>query len=301
MEKIKNEAKRQVIGKYTIEGILGKGGMGTVYLVTDGNLHMTRAMKELYCHDENGAEWKKRSLEAEVSVLKQTDHPMLPKVIDLFHQGDAAYLVMEYLEGMTLEQYLKENQKASEKDTVKWGIQLAEALAYLHSRKPPILYLDMKPANVILRKDGVLKLTDFGAALTDWRGMESGQYLGTPGYAPQEQMQGGSVSKESDVYALGATLYHLITGVSPALLRGASGRRPVREWDITISVGLARVIERAMAQKPQDRYCDMDSMRQELAHAWAASGRRRRSFILEHRKNLLYTQKESAGLYPYVN
>lgn len=287
-----------VIGKYEIERVIGKGGMGTVYRVLDQNLQMPRAMKELLYHNEKESAWKRKSLEAEICVLKQTDHPMLPKIIDLFHMPDASYLIMEYIEGMTLEEYIKENQKAAEEDAVKWGIQLADVLSYLHRLKPPVLYLDMKPSNIILRSDGVLKLIDFGAALTDWRGMEQGQYMGTPGYAPPEQIQGGSVDMRTDVYALGATLYHLVTGVSPALQNCSV--RTVREWDITLSAGLERVISKAAALNPKERYWDAGRMKQELEHVDAPTRRRRRNFIIEYKKNLLYTEKATTGLYPYV-
>lgn len=286
------------IGKYRIKGVIGKGGMGTVYLAIDENLRMPRAIKELSFQHEQGDAWKRKGLEAEINVLKQADHPMLPKIIDLFHAQDASYLIMEYIEGTTLEEYLRKNQCAAEEEAVCWGIRLADVLFYLHSLQPPVLYLDMKPSNIILRKDGKLKLTDFGAALTDWRGRENGQYMGTPGYAPPEQMQGGSVDVRTDIYALGATLYHLVTGISPSLQDCSV--KTVREWNITISTGLERIIGKAAAKEPRERYCSALQMKRELEHVNVREQRRGRNFVIEYRKNLLYTEKETAGLYPYV-
>lgn len=248
--------------KYEFIRTLGRGGTGTVYLVKDKNLQICRAVKEITYGNEQEALWKKQSLEAEVNILKQTDHPMLPKIMDLFHTEQASYLVMEYIEGMSLEEYIRRNGKVSEKQAVCWGILLTEVLSYMHHLQPPVLYLDMKPANVIVRRDNSVKLIDFGAAVTDWREAADKQYMGTRGYAAPEQEKGGSVDMRTDVYAVGATLYQLVTGISPALQRQRT--RTVREWDATISRELESIISRAMCEKPKGRYCSMEEMRKKL-------------------------------------
>lgn len=284
-------------GKYRVKRVIGKGGMGTVYLAWDENLQMFRAIKEIVYEKEEEAIWKKKSLEAEVRVLKQADHPMLPKIIDLLHTESVSYMVMEYMEGQTLEEYIKQNKKATERQCIEWGIQIADVLAYLHQLKPPLLYLDMKPANVILRKDGALKLIDFGAVVSDWRGQEVGQYMGTPGYASAEQIQGGGVDVRSDIYALGATLYHLATGVSPALQ--ACQNRSIREWDITLSCDLEEVIGKATERDASERYQTMEEMKEALRCVGEIGRGRRKNFIIGYEKNVIYTEKKIAGLYLY--
>lgn len=286
-----------IVGRYKVEQMIGKGGLGTVYLVWDENLQIFRAMKEITYKNAKEAEWKKKSLEAEVSVLKQADFPMLPKIMDFFHEKNTSYIVMEYIEGQTLEEYIRQNQKATEDKAIQWGGQIADALAYLHHLQPPVLYLDMKPANVILRKDGSLKLIDFGAAISKWRGMECGQYMGTSGYAPPEQIQGGSVDVRTDIYALGATLYHLVTGVSPILQPCNS--RSIREWDITLSSGFEDVIEKATQLDARERYQTMDEMKDALVHSHVKRWRKKKSFIIGYEKNIIYTEKKMVGLYPY--
>lgn len=288
-------------GKYEIVRTIGKGGTGTVYLVTDRNLQMFRAMKEIAYNGADAA-WKKKSLEAEIDVLKRAEHPMLPRIVDLFHTQDASYIILEYIDGVTLEDYMRQGGKVTQEQAVAWGIALADVSDYLHRLQPPVLYLDMKPSNIMLRKDGTLKLIDFGAAFTGWREQEQSQYMGTPGYAAPEQTESGSVDVRTDIYALGATLYHLVTGVSPALQKHEI--RNVREWDITISPALEKVITRAMSQKPKERFSSASEMAEALQNVhnrkwrdlFLAKRTVRKNFIICHKKNLIYTEKESVGL-----
>lgn len=284
-------------GKYCVERVIGKGGMGTVYLVWDENLQMYRAIKEIVYERNEKAGWKRRCLEAEVRILKQADHPMLPKIIDLLHTEAASYVVMEYIEGQTLEEYIRQNIKATEKQCIEWGIRLADVLVYLHELKPPVLYLDMKPANVILRRDGTLKLIDFGAAISVWGRPESEQCMGTPGYAPVEQVQCGRVDVRTDIYALGATLYHLVTGVSPALQ--VCQNRSIREWDITLSCDLEEVIGKATKREKGERYHTMQEMKEALKSIGEIRWCKQKNFIIGYEKNIIYTEKKMVGLYPY--
>jgi serine/threonine protein kinase len=214
--------------RYCIVGLIGAGGMGAVYLADDQRLKGRRcAVKEQVIYDPALAETAQKQFEQEASILARLDHPGLPKVSDYFSDdpGHRDYLVMDYVPGQNLEQLIKQAHRKGEfldaETVLKWIDQLCDILIYLHSRSPMVLHRDIKPANIKLTPDNRLKLVDFGLAKPfdphDPRTITGLQGLGSLPYTPIEQYLGhmGHTDVRSDLYALGATCYHLLTSQAP--------------------------------------------------------------------------------------
>ena len=152
-------------GKYEILKEVGRGGMSVVYLAMDNRLNKQWAVKEIKRKGTNSEnQIVVQSLLSEANLMKRLDHPNLPRIVDIIENGQTIYIVMDYIEGEPLDKILKKKGAQPEAAVIEWGIQLAEVLDYLHTRKPPIIYRDMKPANVMLKPDGNIKLYDFGIA-----------------------------------------------------------------------------------------------------------------------------------------
>lgn len=208
-------------GRYAILEVVGRGGMGTVYRALDNRLDLTVAVKEMIERDipKDEREIAVRQFEREAKLLGQLSHPNLPRVTDFFVEDDHCYLIMEFVEGRTLDSFMRERpgQPLPLLDVLDWGIALADVLAYLHSQDPPIVFRDLKPANIMLQADGTLKLIDFGIARRFQAGLTKDTLLyGSPGYSPPEQYGRGQTDPRSDLYALGASLHHMATGRDPA-------------------------------------------------------------------------------------
>ena len=147
--------------------------------------------------------------------MKDLDYPAFPRIVDIIETEDCLYLVMDYIEGQTLEQVLKEQGPQDERIVAEWAIEICKALSYLHSQNPPIVYRDMKPSNIIRKPDGNLKIIDFGTARVFNSEKDNDTIaLGTKGFAPPEQYSGRTDAR-SDIYALGMTMKYLITGINP--------------------------------------------------------------------------------------
>jgi serine/threonine-protein kinase len=207
--------------RYAIQEIIGRGGMGTVYRALDRRLDTVVAVKEMidrHTGDEE-REIAVRQFEREAKLLAQLSHPNLPRVTDYFVQDDRWYLIMEYVVGRTLEKVLTDanGKPLPVKEVLTWGIQLADVLSFLHGQTPPIVFRDLKPANIMLQDDGVIRLIDFGIARRFQDGATKDTLLyGSPGYSPPEQYGRSQTDARSDLYALGATLHHLATGRDPS-------------------------------------------------------------------------------------
>ena len=206
-------------GKYEILKEVGKGGMSRVYLAMDQRLNKQWAVKEIQKRgrDENN-EYVIQSAIAEANLIKSLDHPSIVRITDIIENDDVIYIVEDYIEGETLASILKREGEQPQERVIEWAIQLCEALQYLHSRTPAIIYRDMKPGNVMLRPEGTIKIIDFGIAREyKAENLEDTTCLGTRGYAAPEQFGGkGQTDARTDIYCLGATLYHLLTGKNPA-------------------------------------------------------------------------------------
>ena len=246
-------------GKYEILKEIGRGGMSIVYLARDNRLNKQWAVKEIKNDGTKSIQTLLKGLEREANILRDVDHPVLPRIVDIINSRGTIYVVMDFIEGTNLADTLKTEGAQDQEDVIEWGRELASALDYLHSMDPPIIYRDMKPANVMLRPEGDVKLIDFGTAKEYT--VESNAdttALGTRGYAAPEQFgdaQGRGIYKtdaRTDIYNLGATMYHMVTGMNPC--EPPYEIRPIRSWNPALSAGLEQIIMKCTQPNPEDRY-----------------------------------------------
>lgn len=206
--------------RYKITKKLGEGGMARVYEVRDVANSRRYAVKEIEERFSDSAD-RERALSqfhGEIALLVKLAHPNIPKVVDYFSEPMSHFMVMEFIEGSDLDRLLRNRGAAfPEKTVIRWGIQLCRVLHYLHIQKPPVIFRDIKPSNVILTSDGRMVLVDFGIARIFKAYKSSDTYaMGTEGYAaPEQYLGGGQTDPRSDIYALAATLYHLATNEAP--------------------------------------------------------------------------------------
>ena len=241
-------------GKYKILNVVGKGGMSVVYLAMNERANKQWAIKEVRKDGMQSFEVVKQNLVAETDLLKKLNHPHLPSIIDVIDCDDTFLIVMDYIEGNPLSKALETSGAQNQDDVIEWAKQLCDVLGYLHSRKPPIIYRDMKPSNVMLKPDGNVMLIDFGTAREfKYSSVADTTCLGTQGYAAPEQFGGhGQTDARTDIYCLGATMYHLVTGHNPAT--PPYEMSPIRQWNPMLSSGLEEIILKCTQRNPEDRY-----------------------------------------------
>ena len=251
-------------GKYEILKEIGRGGMSIVYLAMDKHLNKQWAIKEIR-KKGNGKndEIVVNSLLAEANMMKKLDHPSLPRIVDIIDNGITIYVVMDYIEGESLDKILNEYGAQPEELVIAWAKQLCDALSYLHGQKPSIIYRDMKPANVMLKPEGNIKIIDFGIAREyKEQSLADTTVLGTKGYAPPEQYS-GQTDPRSDIFALGMTMHHLLTGVDP---RGGEPYAPVRQWNPDLTEGIEVIIDRCVEPAAENRYQSCADLLYDLEH-----------------------------------
>jgi serine/threonine-protein kinase len=269
--------------RYKIVELVGQGGMGAVYRAEDTRLRgRTCAIKEVIPNQED-EEFEQTSAQfyREASTLARLDHPNLPKVSDYFTDGGREYLVMDFVPGHDLRELVNEARREgrflSEAQVLGWIEQLSDALAYLHNLEPPVLHRDIKPSNIKLTPTGAIKLVDFGLVklllADDMRTVTVVQGRGTVQYTPLEQYGGdtGYTDVRSDIYALGATLYHLLSGQAPVdakqrFLKPGS-LVPLHEINPDVSTRTERTVMQCMAMHPSDRPASIMEVRQLLLDA----------------------------------
>ena len=251
-------------GKYEILREIGRGGMSVVYLAMDTHLNKQWAVKEIRKKGSGrNDEIVVNSLLAEANLMKRLDHPSLPRIVDIIDNGVTIYVVMDYIEGESLDKILAEYGAQPEEKVINWAMQIADALSYLHGQKPPIIYRDMKPANVMLKPEGNIKIIDFGIAREyKEQNLADTTVLGTKGYAPPEQYS-GQTDPRSDIYALGMTMHHLLTGADP---RSGEAYAPVRQWNPEISEGMEIIIDRCVQPAAENRYQSCADLIYDLEH-----------------------------------
>lgn len=240
-------------GKYEILKEIGHGGMSTVYLAMDKNLNKQWAVKEIRKNGNDANDLSVvNSLQAEADLMKKLDHPALPRIVDIINDAETICIIMDYIEGETLEKIISEYGAQPEETVIGWAMQLCDALQYLHSQKPPIIYRDMKPANVMLNPEGNLKVIDFGIAREyKEKSLADTTTLGTRGYCPPEQY-GKQTDARSDIYALGMTMHHLLTGQDPRL--PGYEYASIRQYRSELSSSLERIVDKCVAIDPENRY-----------------------------------------------
>ena len=242
-------------GKYEILREVGKGGMSVVYLAMDRRLNKQWAIKE-FRKDKDDAS-KQVALKAlldEANLMKKLDHPTLPRIVDIIDENQSVYVIMDYIEGESLNKVLDAYGAQPQEAVIEWAKQLSDVLDYLHTQNPPVIYRDMKPANIMLKPDGTVRLIDFGIA-REYKEGKAGdtEAIGTRGYAAPEQFGGrGQTDARTDIYSLGVTLYHLVTGKNPA--EPPYEIYPIRHWDESLSTGLEWLIQKCTQLNPADRF-----------------------------------------------
>ncbi len=261
------QVTRVINGRYELLTQIGEGGMSRVFVARDLVLNKMWAAKEIKRTDDTSLRSLiAQSIVTEANMIKRFDHPAIPRIVDIIDEEGTLFVIMDLIEGKTLEDVASSQGPQNEDTVVDWALQLCDVLEYLHQRTPPVIYRDMKPSNVMLKPNGLLELVDFGIA-REYRGdgtsvnaaVSDTSQLGTRGFAPPEQYGGGGqTDARSDVYALGATLYTLLTGKNPA--EPPYSILPVRQVIPELSLGIESIIATATQPDPDDRYQDCAQM-----------------------------------------
>ncbi len=304
----------QKLGKYRIIKSLGQGGEGRVYLAEDESLGRQVAVKRLWEKEKQRGEQSKESggrdgepverdgesgeqdggerIKAEAAFLRDLRHPMLPVVYELLCE-DGWFLVMEFIEGISLHNYIEKQGSVGEAQARLWAAALLDVLDYLHSRETPVIYRDLKPDNIMVCRGGNLKLVDFGAAGLRSFGEEDGARMPfSAGFAAPEQRGedglGVRADERSDLYALGKTLYYMVTGT----VSGASPDTsfPASYYNPLLSEEIEEIIERCTREAPEARYqVAGEVMRDLLRGGGRRKGRRGRGFVRHIEKQICLT------------
>lgn len=257
--------------RYEIDECIGNGGFGSVYLATDRNLGIKVAIKKISLTENS---------KNEVSFLLGAHHDKLPRIYDYYESSDEGFIVMEYVEGITLREYMDSRMKHEDTDAldskapfakqlpvnateaVSWMLELCDIFIFLHEHHPAIIYRDLKPANIMIGKDGHIKLVDFGAAFERDYSSENKDIHGTGGYMAPEILKGSLANKTSDIYSMGAVLYEMLTGknpgVPPYLAVG------IRELNRSIPASLEMIIRHCTDNNPDKRYRDVRELQKDL-------------------------------------
>src|SRR5436309_9782548 len=257
-------------GRYIVKKILGQGGMGAAMLATDIRLDSKSVViKELISDNTDPARLQEdvRNFKREVATLAHLDHPLIPNVTDHFQEGSRYFMVQEYAEGENLEERMdRVNQPMKEREALGYTSEVLDILDYLAQETPPIVHRDIKPANIIIgNKDKRAHLVDFGIARADvarHAQRKQTSALGTPGYAPPEQYQ-GNADPRSDLYALAATLHHLLTNRDPRN-HPPFTYPPVRTLNPQLSQDTERVLTRALTNDINQRYQSAPAMKRDI-------------------------------------
>ena len=259
-------------GKYKILSEIGRGGMSIVYLAMNEKANKPWAVKEVRKDGVKDYEAVHQGLIAETEILKRLNHPNLPSIVDVIDRDDTFLIVMDYIEGKSLDYWLKKDGAQPQEKVVEWAKQMCDVLGYLHSCNPPIIYRDLKPGNIMLKPDGNIMIIDFGTA-REYKetSIDDTRHLGTRGYAAPEQFDDttgmnphGQTDARTDIYTLGATLYHLITGHNPCVY--PYKMYPIRQWDPSLSTGLEKIIRKCTQENPDDRYQNCAELMYALEH-----------------------------------
>ncbi|MBP9000421.1 MAG: PQQ-binding-like beta-propeller repeat protein, partial [Bacteroidales bacterium] len=265
-------------GRYQIQDVIGIGGMGSVYRARDlhfPNANKVVAVKEMVIPSAeisviNGIV---KNFEREANILVTLSHPSIPKIFDYFTIKERSYLVLEYIHGKDLEAVLNSVKGFFPEDQlIIWAIELCDVLSFLHNHRPePIIFRDVKPSNIMINQQGHVVLIDFGIA-KNFKTGQKGTMIGTEGYSPPEQYR-GEATHLADIYALGATLHHLLTRRDPRIEPPFTfNERPIRSINPAVSDGFEAVVMRSLQYDPQKRYQTADEMREALLSVAGKTG-----------------------------
>jgi eukaryotic-like serine/threonine-protein kinase len=259
-----------LMDRYLIQDVIGVGGMGSVYSARD--LHFPKVVKLVAVKEMINAAPDPlvrstivQNFEREANILVTLNHPSIPKIFDFFTHRERSYLVLEYVSGKDLEAILKgRTDFIPEDQVISWGIELCDVLDFLHNHKPePIIFRDMKPSNIMINAQNRVVLVDFGIAKV-FTTNQKGTMIGTEGYSPPEQYR-GEATPLADIYAMGATLHHLLTMRDPRLEPPFTfSERPIKRFNPNTSTELEAVVSTALNYNPQDRFKSAADMKEAL-------------------------------------
>jgi len=270
-------------GRYKIQGKIGEGGMGEVYLAKNVKLGTLWAIKRISKNTRG-----KLDFLAEPNIMKKLNHPSIVRIFDIAEDEDYIYIVEDFVEGESLEKQLNNKVKFYEKIVVDWAKQICDALKYLHTLKPnPIIYRDMKPSNLMAGKDGKIKIIDFGIAREYKRESASDTVaLGSRGYAAPEQYGESQTDARTDIYSLGVTLYHLLTGKGPN--EYPYEFQPIRKFNPKFSAGLEHIIGKCVQKAPAKRYQSVTELLRDLNNIQKFNEEYKRLILVKNIKAVLF-------------
>ncbi len=275
---------RVLAQRYRIVETLGSGGMSTVYLAESINLGSKWAIKELPKKAEANYD-----LLAEPNILKQLNHSALPRIVDIFEDEEHLYIIEDYIEGVPLDKQLHMRKSFDEATVIEWTKQLCGVLQYLHNHRPnPVIYRDLKPSNIIVSSDNAVKLIDFGIAReykTDSSSDTS--YMGTRGYAAPEQYGTSQTDARTDIYSLGVTMYHLLTGKSPN--EPPYEFRMLRQLSKDFSEGIEFIVNKCVQSDPFKRYQSVAELSHDLHNIFVFNNYYKKQKVLEKVKYFIKT------------
>lgn len=246
-------------GKYEILKLIHSKGMANVYLVQDSSLNKQWCMKEIRKSEPGKRNVEYSSLLQEANIMKSLNHANIPRIVTIEEDGDSLFIIMDYVDGMSIKDWVMSrksgNGRVPQDIAITWMKQICQVMMYLHNRKRPILYRDMKPDNVMIQSDGNIKLLDFGTAIVIKEpGQRIDRALGTKGYAAPEQSKRGNVCDlRSDIYGMGKTFYYMLTGLNPSQVE-ESKLPQIRDIDSSIPVGIERIVDKCCEKDPDKRY-----------------------------------------------
>lgn len=255
--------------KYEVLKIISTKGMANVYLVQDNSLNKQWCMKEIRVSSAGKKMVEYHSLLQEANVMKGLNHANIPRIVTIERDGDSVFIVMDYVDGMSIKDWVMSRKSGNGRVpldiAISWMKQICQVMMYLHNRKQPILYRDMKPDNVMIQSDGNIKVLDFGTAVViKSPDQKIERALGTRGYAAPEQSKRGNVCDlRSDIYGMGKTFYYMLTGISPSQIDD-SKILPIREIDSSIPIGIVKIVDKCCEKDPNKRYQTCEELLYEL-------------------------------------
>ena len=259
---------RVVNGRFEVLKCIHSKGMANVYIVQDLNLGKQWCLKEIRKSQAGKKDVEYISLLQEANILRTLSHERIPRITEIEDEGDSLFVIMDFLDGTTLRDFVESKGKIPEEMAVKWMLQIVQTMGYLHSEKhnkKPIFYRDMKPDNIMIRPNGAVNIFDFGISIRVENKNQKPDYtLGTPGYvAPEQKKRDLPVDLRSDIYAMGRTFYFMLTGVDPRVYLDKP-LKSISDWSPEISLALTKIVERCMSEDPEDRYQDCEELQYAL-------------------------------------
>lgn len=243
--------------RYEVIKVLGSGGMGKVYLCKNIRLNNLWSIKEVEIDSNNNID-----VLTEADILKDLDHTCIPKIVDRFYEDKKVYMVMEYIEGITLKEYAKKNSDLDIEKFCQIILKICDIISYLHGLNPPIIYMDLKPSNIIITPNEKIVLIDFGISRVN-RASDTIPIvkIGSNGFAAPEQYGLGKTSEQTDIYGIGMVMYFLVRGKA-----ASTPLEPLMDenYDINMNKDLKRIIQKAVQVEPKDRYAAVEELKKDL-------------------------------------